>query len=234
MIHNFIVWLNSNIGAITGFASIIAAIATVVLALTTIVYAWHTWQLAKENRLLRKAGTDPQVVAYASLNPRVWGAIDFVISNIGKGAAQNISFEILSSGQDFDQKKIRLPHKGVKFAFLPQGDQITTMLGMGFDLLAKPALSPFRVEVRYDDMKGLHYCNEFEINVLAFEGLVRLGEPPEEETAKAVQQIAQTLSKWTSGGFRVETITVHEREKRDEERRKQMEEQRERRQQSQQ
>jgi hypothetical protein len=96
---DLVFWLNANPNAVSGLASAVSAIATVVLAMTTIVYAWHTWQLAKENRLLRRAGTDPQVVAYATLNPRVFGAIDFVIANIGKGPAQNVSFEILSGGR---------------------------------------------------------------------------------------------------------------------------------------
>lgn len=225
--HDFIAWLNANSGAISVLASIVAALATVVLMATTIVYAWHTWQLAKENRLLRKAGTDPQVVAYASLNPRAWGAIEFVISNLGKGAARNVTFKIVSGGEDFDRKKVRLPHAGVRFSFLPQGDQISTMLGMGFDLLAEPSLAPFKVEVQYEDMKELKYCDSFDINVSAFEGLVRLGNPAEDEIADALKKIEATMARWTSGGLIVETITTQERERRDEERRQQIMAQRE-------
>jgi hypothetical protein len=202
--HDFIGWLNSNAGAATVLATLITAVATVILSATTIVYAWHTWQLAKENRLLRKAGTDPQVVAYANLNSRVWGAIDFVIANVGKGAAQNIAFKIVAGGKDFAQKNIQLPHEGVKLAFLPQGDQIATFLGMGWDLLPDPPLAPFTVEIQYDDLKSVRYREKFEISILAFEGIVRLGTPPEQEIAKAVEQIAKNVEKWTSRGLRIE------------------------------
>jgi hypothetical protein len=129
MIDAFMIWLNANQGAATALAAIVSTLATVVLAVTTIVYAWHTWQLAKENRLLRKAGTDPQVVAYAMINPRVYGAIDFVIANIGKGAARNVSFKIITGGEDLKAKSVRLPLASVKFAFLPQDDQIFTGMG---------------------------------------------------------------------------------------------------------
>jgi hypothetical protein len=228
--HELVAWLNSNAGAITVLASIVTALATAILMATTIVYAWHTWQLAKENRLLRKAGTDPQVVAYASLNPRVFGAIDYVLANIGKGAAKNITFEILSGGENFGPKNVHLPHRGVKFAFLPQGEQISTFLGMGFDLLAEPKLAPFRVEVRYEDIKGMAYTDQFEIDVIAFQGLIRLGVPADEEIAKSVELIAKTLDRIARGGLQVETITVQEREKLNEARRKQIDEREKRRQ----
>lgn len=90
-----IVWLNANAGAVSALASGVSAVAAIVLMITTIVYAKFTWQLTVENRLLRKAGTDPQVVGYAAINPRVFGAIDFVIRNIGKGAARNVSYKLL-------------------------------------------------------------------------------------------------------------------------------------------
>jgi hypothetical protein len=57
-----IAWLNANAGAVSALASMVSAFAAIILMGTTIVYAIYTWQLAVENRLLRKAGTDPQVV----------------------------------------------------------------------------------------------------------------------------------------------------------------------------
>jgi hypothetical protein len=193
---DLVFWLNANPNAVSGLASAVSAIATVVLAMTTIVYAWHTWQLAKENRLLRRAGTDPQVVAYATLNPRVFGAIDFVIANIGKGPAQNVSFEILSGGEDFSSKGVRLPHRGARFTFLPQGDQISTFLGMGHELIGNPSLAPFKVEVRYEEVLGAKHVAQFDVNISQFEGLVRLGKSADEEIAESVKKIANAMEKW--------------------------------------
>src|SRR6266508_6076884 len=142
-----VAWLNENASAVSALASLVSAFASIVLMGTTIVYAIYTWQLAVENRLLRKAGTDPQVVGYAMINPRAWGAIDFVIANIGKGAARNVSYKIVAGGDDLNAKDVRLLPPGLKFAFLPQDEQISASMGMGWDLLADPRIGPFEIEV---------------------------------------------------------------------------------------
>src|SRR3954453_22806885 len=112
-----IAWLNANAGAAGAIASIVSALAAVVLMLTTIVYAWHTRQLSVENRLLRNAGTEPRVVGYAAINPYVYGGFDFVIRNVGTGAARNVSYGILSGGDDLKAKGIQLPQTGVTYSF---------------------------------------------------------------------------------------------------------------------
>ena len=53
---SWIEWLNGNHG-------LISAVATAVIALFAIFTAWLTKTLADENRLMRKAGTEPKVVA---------------------------------------------------------------------------------------------------------------------------------------------------------------------------
>jgi hypothetical protein len=221
-----IAWLNANSVAMSAIASGVSAFAAVVLMITTIVYARYTWQLTIENRLLRKAGTDPQVVAFALINQRVYGAIDFVIANIGKGAAQNVSFEIVSGATDFGIKNIRLPHTGASFTFLPQGEQISTLLGMGHELLSEPGLQPFEVEVAYEDLSGTKQKARFKVDVGPFEGLMRLGKPPEIEIAESVTKIADELRGWASRRLQVETMSVSERQREDEETRKLMEERR--------
>ena len=140
-------WLNTNANAVIALASTVSAFAAMILMVVTIIYARYTWQLTVENRLLRKAGTDPQVVAYATINPRVYGAIDFVIANIGKGAARNVSYKVAAGGNDLKTKNVRLPLTGITFAFLPQDEQISTSMGMGWDLLAEPPLAPFEIDV---------------------------------------------------------------------------------------
>ena len=50
-------WLNANAGLVT-------AIATAIIAVSAGITVWLTRNLARENRLLREAGTEPKVVAY--------------------------------------------------------------------------------------------------------------------------------------------------------------------------
>lgn len=86
-------FLDANSAAIT-------AITTVVLTATTIVYACLTRVLAQENRLLRKAGSAPQVVAYLAQHAYTRQAIDFVLANVGRGPALHVSYTIVSGGDD--------------------------------------------------------------------------------------------------------------------------------------
>jgi hypothetical protein len=182
-------WLNTNANAVIALASTVSAFAAMILMVVTIIYARYTWQLTVENRLLRKAGTDPQVVAYATINPRVYGAIDFVIANIGKGAARNVSYKVAAGGNDLKTKNVRLPLTGITFAFLPQDEQISTSMGMGWDLLAEPPLAPFEIDVEYEDMSGNQQIGQFRIDVAQFE------------------------DGWAQRRLQVETISTSERKK---------------------
>ena len=219
-------WLNTNANAVIALASTVSAFAAMILMVVTIIYARYTWQLTVENCLLRKAGTDPQVVAYATINPRVYGAIDFVIANIGKGAARNVSYKVAAGGNDLKTKNVRLPLTGITFAFLPQDEQISTSMGMGWDLLAEPPLAPFEIDVEYEDMSGNQQIGQFRIDVAQFEGLHRLGTPPEEDIANAVKKIADIIDGWAQRRLQVETISTSERKKQDEQRHRELEERR--------
>jgi|HubBroStandDraft_4_1064222.scaffolds.fasta_scaffold237761_1 hypothetical protein len=221
-----IAWLNANAAAVSALASIGSAVAAIVLMITTIVYAIYTWQLAVENRLLRKAGTDPQVVGYAAINPRVFGAVDFVIRNIGRGAARNVSYRIVAGGDDLRAKNVRVLPAGVKFAFLPQDEQLAETMGMGWNLLADPPLALFEIEICYEDMAGNPYAERFKIDVGQFNGLGRLGSPPEEEIVESLKKIARVMEQWSHQRLQVETMSVTERREHDEQVRRMMEERR--------
>jgi hypothetical protein len=217
------VWLSAHQAGVIALATVVTAFTSVVLAATTIVYAWHTRNLAIENTRLRKAGTEPQVVAYATIDPLVYGAIDFVVANIGKGPARNVRFEIVSGGADFASKEVKMPHVAVTFNILPQDDKISQFMGMGWSLLAGTPLTPFEVEVRYESIEGEKYNNRFAIDISQFTGLIRLGEPPDEQIAKAVKEIAEEMKRWTRSRLPVEMITAREQGERDAEVRRQFE-----------
>ena len=85
-------------------ASLVTAISTLVLMLTTIVYARLTAVLTRENKLLRKAATEPQVVAYLSPDQR--NILQFILANVGQGPALDVSYRITDGGED--SKLIRL------------------------------------------------------------------------------------------------------------------------------
>ena len=44
--------------------------ATVTIACSALASLWLTWRLSQDNRALRRAGTEPEVVAYLGLDQR--------------------------------------------------------------------------------------------------------------------------------------------------------------------
>lgn len=189
-------WLAGN--QVTGFAALVSAVATVVLAITTIVYAWHTSQLADENRRLRKAGSDPQVVAYLTINPRVSIALDFVLANVGRGPAKNVRCQVIA-GDDFAEREVLLRMRDSTFGLLPQDEAIRTAFGMGPELLGDEPLRPFEVKISYQNFDGEAYSQSFTLDVAPFSGSIQLGEPSLDKIAKSAKQIADSIQKIAKG-----------------------------------
>jgi len=55
------------------------------VTVTTIVYAWLTGILAAETRVLRRVGTEPDVVAYLAPHPVHLVVINIVIAMLDRG-----------------------------------------------------------------------------------------------------------------------------------------------------
>jgi hypothetical protein len=220
-------WLTpTNAPVIIAVASVASTFTAIVVMFATLVGVSINRRLANENRALHKAGSEPRVVGYAIINPNVYGAIDFVIRNIGKGAARNISYKIVSGGDDLEAKKVHLPRMGVPYAFLPQDEQLSTFMGMGWDLLASPEIAPFEIEIDYEDLSGGKHTGRWKIDGAQFGGLHRVGKPPDEEIAENIKKIVDVMEGWAHGRLQVETMSVTERQEYDEQVRKSMEERR--------
>ena len=146
-----IAFLNENHGAVT-------AIATLIIAGSAIISVLISKELAKENRLLRKASTEPEVAAFLKPDSRRNRAINLVVANVGQGPAKNIMFTIRASRADFENHEVSslLPtDAAVKAAsFLPQGESIESFFGMSPLLLKQPPLQPFEVVVTYEGPTG--------------------------------------------------------------------------------
>jgi len=143
------------------FGSLITAAATVAIAILTC-------KLAAENRKLRKAGTEPKVIAYLSPSSTGSGAINFVLANVGRGLARDIKFHFEYEEDDFRDHDVKIYNDDQRapLSYLPQDEKIESLFGIGYKLVKgckngkeKP-LKHFKVRVTYKDSGGRLFSNE--------------------------------------------------------------------------
>ena len=187
-------WLNANAGSVT-------AVATAVIAVSTVITAWLTRNLAKENRLLREAGTEPRVVAYLKLDPYRANVIKFVLANVGYGPARNVEFTFQADEGDFESHDVQIRNSSDRTltTMLPQGERIETFFGIGPSLMEEPRLRPINVSVRFENLNGRDFSDEYSLDVSQFIGFTVLGSPPEYEIAQTLKKIEKgigQLTKW--------------------------------------
>ncbi len=169
----------------------LTAVSTLFIAGGTTVSAILTRALIRENRLLRKADSEPRVVAYLAN-----------LSNVGRGAARNVSFRFLTSEADFESHGVSVSNTPDRrpLGFLPQGETYAVLFGAVDRLLGKPRLRPFHVAVSYQDLDGKPRSEKFLLDAGQFEGFRSLGAPPEQEMAESLKKIAGHLAQASPGG----------------------------------
>jgi hypothetical protein len=165
-------WMNGN-------ASLVSAMATVAIA-------WLTFELARENRKLRKAGQEPQVVSYLIPHPDGNGAINIVFANIGLGVAKDMVFDIACDEADFKAHNVlmRTFRGGAPISVLPSGEKIVALFGIGFELYGSTGddpigpLKPFAVRTDFSDLDGRKRSTVSNIDIRQFDGLAGLMNKP--------------------------------------------------------
>ena len=198
--------MKSYLEFITPYLEIVTAFSTLSIAILAIVTAFLTWRLASENRLLRKAGTEPKVVAY--LKPDLGSyvpLVDLVLANVGNGPTRNVDFRI-----DGEENKLRdygiklFPHDAQYiFSFLPQGESIRMALG-GHELFGCesdenkstiPPLPAFEITVRYENVMGNYYDDTFLLDVSSFSKIGRPAVAPDHVIGETLKKIEGHLAK---------------------------------------
>jgi len=181
-------WLLTAFEWVNGNSALVSALATVAIA-------WLTFELARENRKLRKLGQEPQVVAYLVPHPDGNGAINMVFANVGLGLAKDVSFHILGDEEEFKAHGVLM--KTLKGAapinVIPSGEKIVALFGIGFELFGntegKPIepLRPFKVKMEFNDIHGERRSAISDIDIRQFSGLTGLMNKP------ALREIEGTL-----------------------------------------
>ena len=202
------------VGYVEANSAVVTTIATVIIAISACTTAWLTRSLAKENRLLRKLGNEPQVVAYLGFGSSP-GLFSFVLSNVGHGPARNIEFSF-----DFDERfygsGLVAPMNRADrapYGFLLQGERIEMFFGSGVNLLGENGLPPFLATIRWENMQGREYTGSYRLDVRQFLGTFR-DTSTDYEIAKSLEKISKSLDRFVSAGvsgrLKVETMTADE------------------------
>lgn len=147
--ESLVLWL-SDMENWKNLAAVLSGLSTLAIAALT-VFLW------RENRLLRKAGNEPRVVAHFDFHPDGNGAVNMSLSNIGTGPALNVSFEVEADQKDFNLYSIQLDiaRKRAPMTLIAQGEKVSFLFGISFNLFKQKGndtpkpMNPFSVIVRW-------------------------------------------------------------------------------------
>ena len=199
---------------IAPYQAAITAIATIFIAGSAIVTTILTRKLARENELLRKAGTEPEVIAYLDIGSYF---INFVLANVGQGPAQKVQFSIKSDDSRFRDPQyerifLRNDSERTAISFLPQGENIRVVFCFDRILSDEPKFPPFDVLIKYENIKGKAYEKTVKLDIAQFLGFA--SPPPrqiETDLVKVLEKIEKHFQKVSSSDrLRVETMTNKE------------------------
>ena len=115
--------------------------------------------------------------------------IDFVLSNVGRGAALNITFRLDGDEADFEGHRVKLRRtlKPINF-MLPAESEVYSMGGMP-DLTRGAPLKPFKAVIGYEDVDGLPYEEQVSLDLDQFRELAWQGRTSLWRTMEALEKI---------------------------------------------
>lgn len=198
---------------------LLTLIFTGAVAISTIVYAVLTWRLAGETRELRKAQTEPKVVAFVALRENAANISHLYIENIGAGAAFNINFTFGDENEggkllikDFSQSPFL--EKGLEFLGPKQKKPSFFSSALEEKEIKKDA--SFRITIKYENSIGEKYRDSYTIDMSEFEGAIAW-KSSLETIANNLEKIQKDIHH-SSTGFRRLRVDSYTQEDRDRER----------------
>src|SRR5689334_4751578 len=94
-IHSISAWATAHKDQLVLWSTVASGLGAVASAFAAMVVMVLTRTLARDNRLLRKAGTEPEVVAYLLPDQRHINILNLVVANVGRGPARNVELEFI-------------------------------------------------------------------------------------------------------------------------------------------
>jgi hypothetical protein len=169
----------------------ITLLAAAVSALMAIVVAFLTSTLATDNRRLRKAGTEPEVVAYLLPDQRHISLLNLVVANVGRGPARNVELEFFGDDLDILRKRgVRLLTRSKLpiLSVLPQDERFVQLFGSYLELFnGDPDPPDFTIRVNFENSSGSSRSTTSRASISEFTGVTR-GTSPEHEAVEALNR----------------------------------------------
>ena len=136
------------------------AIAALAVAFVSLLVSFRA---LIEQKKMRQAGVDPVLLAHIGQHPQHPLVVTLNISNVGAGAAMNVSARIIGDlgvkhVEDIERlKKSDFFNNRQPIAVILQNQSIPHWMGTGPQLLGEPRIPTFQVELHYQDIEGATY-----------------------------------------------------------------------------
>jgi len=187
----------------------------VIIVVFTFLLVWFNLRIARETRRLREVETEPHVEVYLVPYKGSMNIINMIVKNSGGGPARNIKWKISADFDDLEIHKIPIANMSLfkVLHYLPANEKLEFFFGTAVNILKEPKLKPIQIKVEY---KNNHNSNKktdlFNIDLEPFEGMQRIGTPPDYEMAKALKQMADDFSYFKRGYAKLKVLTKTEKE----------------------
>nr|VFK59535.1 MAG: hypothetical protein BECKUNK1418G_GA0071005_100750 [Candidatus Kentron sp. UNK]VFK68683.1 MAG: hypothetical protein BECKUNK1418H_GA0071006_10052 [Candidatus Kentron sp. UNK] len=191
-----------------------------VVALSTVVYAVLTALLVVETKQMRRAQTEPKLVAYVEPREEFINFAHLYIQNVGPGPAFNVAFKLSGNKDDEgaqllieDFSKSRFLDTGVEYIGPTQRmSSRDTAFTQEFQKKIKAILY---VEISYRSSTGRKYFDKYSIDMSQFEGAGGLGTPHLYSIAQSLKKLQEDFHRVSTGSnkLKVETFTHEDRER---------------------
>lgn len=197
---------------------LLMALLTAGLLIANIVSAIVAVLAVRENIILRKAGTEPQVIAYIRSFKRAANIIEMHLENVGSGPAFEVTFRVTDHRDELPKHGLELPLDGPQLPItaIPQGDSLRFMFGMAPALLKEPCCPGVAVAVSFKNSRGQKLEQRFRLDVHQLLGTGTF-EGPDVETARSIKRISENIDRLVSGFGKLTTVTATPSQWREEE-----------------
>ncbi len=200
--------INKNQGVVTAAFTFITVVFTCFLV-------WFNHRIAKETKRLREVETEPHVEVYLVPYRGSMNIINMIVKNSGGGPARDIRWKILADFDDLKTHKVPIANMSLfkVLHYLPANEQLEFFFGTATNILKEPKLKPIEIEVEYKNIYQKNKKNDlFKIDLEPFEGMQRIGTPPDYEIAKALKQISRDFGQLKTGYAKLRVLTKTEKE----------------------